>query len=664
MRRFAVTLLCVTMVLLLPFAAGAAAPESAPVSILSVGADRSSALVGETVIWTLRASGGDGTAAYAFNLFRDEKLLVKGVYGRESVFRFAPETEGIYFVIGHAKDSMSSAWARSAGVTVTRPSSAKADRLTPQEEWSLFCRVDSLLKGDTDARFSPLAEGGAGAQVALLQMGLRGLGYFRGEIDSVYSDATLLAMVAYEGANGLQIDGLASEEDQELLFSGRAVAVSVLSAAPAQAPLTIVNVSADRSSAKTGEEIAWTLRADGAAGGALYAFTLYRGGKMIHTSGYGSSAAFVYTPAESGEYRAVAYAKDATRYARAESQAVRVERAVLAISGIAADKTEASAGETITWTIRASGGEGVREYAFIVYNGRNKLHETGYGPDDTCAFVPAEAGSYRVTGFARDVSGTIKASSENILVLGPAKPTPTLPPAFGNAIAATPLPTQAGSALTKAPTPVAPLSSVFILAPTPSASSPKLTLIGHASIKIRTVSGTVVYIDPYHSGDYSEKADLILVSHEHSDHNKVNLCKQNPGCVTLRVKQTINSNGSYNTFEHFGVKIEPFPAYNSNHKKSATNGYLLSFDGILVYFAADTSKIAEMADLASRHVDYAFFPIDGQYNMNATVAMECAALVGARHNTPIHWLNANPAAFAPANLLFIPYGGTVDLKKE
>lgn len=194
---------------------------------------------------------------------------------------------------------------------------------------------------------------------------------------------------------------------------------------------------------------------------------------------------------------------------------------------------------------------------------------------------------------------------------------------------------------------------------------PTLTLIGHASVKIKTAEGVVIYIDPYQPGDYSEKADIILVSHEHSDHNKVKLCKQNEGCLVLRVKETINPKDlSYNIFEHLGVKIEPVPAANKNHSIKTTTGFVLTFDGITVYHAADTDKLDQMAQLAERNIDYAFFPIDGQYNMNAAEAMECAAIVGAKHNTPIHYFDADPAAFQPENLKPIAYGETVELTKE
>lgn len=193
--------------------------------------------------------------------------------------------------------------------------------------------------------------------------------------------------------------------------------------------------------------------------------------------------------------------------------------------------------------------------------------------------------------------------------------------------------------------------------------TPTLTLIGHASMKIRTSTGIVVYIDPYYPGDYSDKADIILVSHEHSDHNKVSLCKQNHGCRVLRVADTINKDGSYNTYELFGVRIEPVAASNRNHPLSSTNGFILTFDGIKVYHASDTSKLAQMSALKEKSIDYAFFPIDGQYNMGPEEATECAAIVGAKHNTPIHINNADISKFIPENLLLITYGSTIELGK-
>ena len=196
------------------------------------------------------------------------------------------------------------------------------------------------------------------------------------------------------------------------------------------------------------------------------------------------------------------------------------------------------------------------------------------------------------------------------------------------------------------------------------AAQPTLTYIGHAHLMIITAEGTVIYVDPYNIKGYTYEhdADIILVSHEHSDHNQVKLVPQAEDCQVLRVKQTINKDGSYNTFVIGEVTIIPVPAKNKNHNSKETNGFIIQFDGITVYFASDTDKLDSMADLRQYNVDYAFYPIDGKYNMDAAEAMECAELVGAKHNTPIHWFDADPAKFTPENLLFLNYGDTITLE--
>ena len=194
---------------------------------------------------------------------------------------------------------------------------------------------------------------------------------------------------------------------------------------------------------------------------------------------------------------------------------------------------------------------------------------------------------------------------------------------------------------------------------------PTLTYIGHAHLMIVTAGGTVVYIDPTEIDGYTyeQNADMILVTHEHGDHNQVGIVPQKDECVILRAKDTINADGTYNTFTNGDVTVIPVPARNKNHDIKKTNGLILQFDGITVYHAADTDKLDSMAELQQYAIDYAFFPIDGKYNMDAAEAMECAALVGAKHNTPIHWFSADPAAFTPDNLLFMHYGDTITLEK-
>ena len=110
------------------------------------------------------------------------------------------------------------------------------------------------------------------------------------------------------------------------------------------------------------------------------------------------------------------------------------------------------------------------------------------------------------------------------------------------------------------------------------------------------------------------------------------------------------------------MKIEPVEAANKNHSPLTTSGYLLTFDGVTVYFASDTNRVRGMEALAGRRIDYAFFPIDGEYNMGPAEATECADLIGAAHNVPIHWFNADPNRFCAKNTLRMQPGETIELR--
>ena len=198
-------------------------------------------------------------------------------------------------------------------------------------------------------------------------------------------------------------------------------------------------------------------------------------------------------------------------------------------------------------------------------------------------------------------------------------------------------------------------------------SLPSIKYLGHASVRIKTAQNVVIYIDPFAGDDYGEPADLILVTHDHGDHNRVDKVTKKPGCRVITHREAIK-NGVYQAFTVAGVHIRAVAAYNRNHKKDASVGYVLEFDGIKLYHAGDTSKIKEMADLASENLTYALLPMDGVYNMGPEEATECAELIKAKYYIPIHtgpngiFSEANIAKFkAPGKVIMKP-GETLDLK--
>ena len=158
---------------------------------------------------------------------------------------------------------------------------------------------------------------------------------------------------------------------------------------------------------------------------------------------------------------------------------------------------------------------------------------------------------------------------------------------------------------------------------------------GHGSYRITAADGRVIYIDPFAGEGYDKPADILLVTHQHDDHNKVELVTQKPGCKVITNVEAL-AGGKHNTFDVGGIIIEAVEACNKNHDPKECVGFIITVDGIKIYVASDTSKTKSMESFAARKLDYALLPIDGYYNMDFAGAIECAKLIGARVNIPVH----------------------------
>lgn len=201
-----------------------------------------------------------------------------------------------------------------------------------------------------------------------------------------------------------------------------------------------------------------------------------------------------------------------------------------------------------------------------------------------------------------------------------------------------------------------------------SKGSPTLYYLAHASVKIKTSDGIVIYIDPAFGEDYSEPADIVLVTHFHADHSDIDKISTAKKYRLIRPDQAL-IDGVYQKFDLSGIKVEAVPAYNSNHSVEDCVGYVLEFDGIKLYHAGDTSKIKEMADLADKNITYALLPMDAVYNMGPEEAAECAGIIKAKHYIPIHtgpdgiFSQENVDKFNVDNKIVLQPGSKLELEK-
>ena len=164
---------------------------------------------------------------------------------------------------------------------------------------------------------------------------------------------------------------------------------------------------------------------------------------------------------------------------------------------------------------------------------------------------------------------------------------------------------------------------------------PKLLYQGHGSYRLTADDGRIIYVDPFKGNGYEAPADIILVTHQHSDHNKIRRCAQKESCRIITNAEALE-NGTHNSFDIDGISIRAVEAYNKKHDPKFCVGYIITLDGVKIYASGDTSKTAQMESFAALELDYALFPGDGLFNMGPAEAAECASLIGAKHNILVH----------------------------
>jgi L-ascorbate metabolism protein UlaG (beta-lactamase superfamily) len=184
--------------------------------------------------------------------------------------------------------------------------------------------------------------------------------------------------------------------------------------------------------------------------------------------------------------------------------------------------------------------------------------------------------------------------------------------------------------------------AVGLSALTPDEALKKIGWYGQSSLRIE-LGGKVVWIDPV-KVSATDKADLILITHNHDDHySKADIDKlSGPKTVVLAAFDgsafTRIKPGESKSFD--ALKVEAVPAYNIKktqyHPQSAGFcGFVLSAEGVRVYAAGDTELIPEMKSIAC---DIAFLPLGQTYTMNSlSDAVQAALDVKAKIAVPYHF---------------------------
>ncbi len=96
-----------------------------PIVISSFSADKSAAMLGETVTWSVSAEGGEGALEYSYTLYKDGKIEYSTPYTPNTEFTYKPSSGGLYSVTVNIKDSYAGTQSeQSPELTVIEPLSA------------------------------------------------------------------------------------------------------------------------------------------------------------------------------------------------------------------------------------------------------------------------------------------------------------------------------------------------------------------------------------------------------------------------------------------------------------------------------------------------------------------------------------------------------------
>jgi len=223
----------------------------------------------------------------------------------------------------------------------------------------------------------------------------------------------------------------------------------------------------------------------------------------------------------------------------------------------------------------------------------------------------------------------------------------------------------------------------------PAAAKTQLTWFGHAAFRIETPSGKTILVDPWITNPSNKtgkddvktlKADLILVSHGHSDHvgDSADIAKRTKAklVATFDLGNALVGTAGFpkeqygmETGGNFGgtltaldgeVSITFVPAVHSSNVGEGAKiapggnpgGFVIAIkNGPTLYHTGDTDVFGDMAQIGKfARIDLMLACIGGHFTMDPVRAAEAVRLVKPKQVVPMHYGTFPALKGTPAEL--------------
>jgi L-ascorbate metabolism protein UlaG (beta-lactamase superfamily) len=193
----------------------------------------------------------------------------------------------------------------------------------------------------------------------------------------------------------------------------------------------------------------------------------------------------------------------------------------------------------------------------------------------------------------------------------------------------------------------------------------EISYLGHSSFRLRSPGGKEILFDPWYTGNASfpessrpKAADLILISHGHSDHitDAAAMAKQTGATVVgiWEITSWLGSKGVKNlepmnkggSITAKGLRVTMTDARHSSSFDDdgivylgEAAGFVVRLEnGQVIYYAGDTSLFGDMKLIGEMYKpDIAFLPIGDRFTMGPQDAATAARWLGVKQVVPMHY---------------------------